>query len=202
MAQNLARKAFAFDTWSRGSSLLHALPARPKLVLTLVLLVVVGIWPLAWILFAAVLGCLLLARLPLAGVAARAALVVPFTLVFALITASTGHLPRAVALLWKSYLSALWVALLMATTPLEQVLEAARRLGAPRLVLEVMHFTWRYLGVIGAQAARMRTAALSRGAERSFEVSAASLATLFASSYARAERVHRAMAARGFGVHP
>jgi energy-coupling factor transporter transmembrane protein EcfT len=62
-----------------------------------------------------------------------------------------------------------------------------------------MQFTWRYLGVVAEQAWRMRTAALARGADRSFEVSAASLAVLFSSSYARAGRIHRAMAARNSG---
>jgi cobalt/nickel transport system permease protein len=79
------------------------------------------------------------------------------------------------------------------------VLQAAARFGAPRLLLEVMHFIWRYLGVLSQQAWRMRTAALARGASRSFEVSAASLALLLASSYARAERVHRAQLSRGGG---
>ena len=176
------------------------MPPRLKLAFTLALLVVTGVWPMAWTLFALALALLLLARLPLFAVAGRAALVLPFTLVFAALTAATGHWERALGLLWKSYLSALWVATLMATTPLESLLEAARGFGAPRLVIDVMHFTWRYLGVVGAQAARMRTAALARGAERSFEVSTASLATLFSSSYSRAERVHRAMAARGFGA--
>lgn len=143
------------------------------------------------------------ARLPLFAVAARAAVVLPFTLVFAALTAWSGDTARAAALLWKSYLSALWVCLLMGTTPLERLLEAAARLGVPRLLVDVMHFTWRYLAVISAQAWRMRTAALARGGERSFQVSASSLAVLFASSYARAERIHRAMLARGAagGLH-
>ena len=121
----------------------------------------------------------------------------PFTLIFAAVTALMGDYPRAAALLWRSYLSALWVSLLMATTPLEVVLETAARFGVPRLLVEVTHFTWRYLGVIGAQAWRLKTVALTRGGERSFHISVASLAVLFASSYARAERIHRAMLSRG-----
>jgi cobalt/nickel transport system permease protein len=190
---------FRFDAWSRGTSLLHRASPLAKLIATLVLLVVTATWPRAWTLFLLALLLMLAGRLPVGSLAARAALVLPFTAVFAALTALAGDPARAVALLWRSTLSALWVVLLMATTPLDEVLASAQRLGAPRLVVEVMHFTWRYLGVIGQQAWRMRTAALARGAERSFDVSAASLAALFASSYVRAGRIHRAMAARGAG---
>jgi cobalt/nickel transport system permease protein len=190
---------FRFDQWSRRTSLLHRLGPLTKLIAALGLLVITATWPRAWTLFGVAFVLILLSRLPVASLLARAALVLPFTVLFAALTALGGDTARAVAVLWRATLSALWVVLLMATTPLEDVLGSARRLGAPRLVLEVMHFTWRYLGVIGQQAWRMRTAALARGAGRSFEVSAASLAALFASSYARAGRIHRAMAARGAG---
>jgi cobalt/nickel transport system permease protein len=199
VAQRIASKHFAFDDWSRRSSPLHHLSPLAKLLTALALLITTSVWPQAWFLYPLAAALTLLARLPLPAVLWRAALVLPFTLLFAALTAWMGDPHRALALLWKSHLSAWWVALLMATTPLHQVLAAAGRLGAPRLVLDVMHFTWRYLGVISEQAARMRTAALARGAEKSFSVSAATLASLFTGSYARAERIHRAMLARGAG---
>lgn len=202
MAQRLAHRHFVFDEWSRRRSPLHSLDPRLKLLATLALLALTAAWPGAWQLFPLPIVLLLAARLPLSGVLGRAALVLPFTLTFALLTWWAGDPQRALLLLWRSYLSALWAALLMATTPLEDVLAAARRFGAPRLLIDVMHFTWRYLGVVSEQAARMRTAALARGADRSFEVSATSLAVLFASSYARAGRIHRALAARGAGGTP
>lgn len=199
MAQRIGRSHFVFDEWSRGRSPLHRLDPRLKLLSALALLAVTAVWPGAWRLYALAAALILFARLPLAGLAWRAALVLPFTLTFALLTWWAGDPARALTLLWRSYLSALWVGLLMGATPLDDVLHAARRLGAPRLVVDVMQFTWRYLGVVAEQAWRMRTAALARGADRSFEVSAASLAVLFSSSYARAGRIHRAMAARGAG---
>lgn len=202
MAQRVGRGHFVFDEWSRGRSPIHRLDPRLKLLAVLALLALTAAWPGAWRLFALAAVLILLARLPLAGLAWRAALVLPFTLTFALLTWWAGDPARALTLLWRSYLSALWAALLMATTPLEDVLFAARRLGAPRLLVEVIQFTWRYLGVVAEQAWRMRTAALARGAERSFDVSAASLAVLFSSSYTRAGRIHRALTARGAGVRP
>lgn len=202
MAQRVGRSHFVFDEWSRLSSPLHRLDPRLKLLSTLALLALTAVWPQAWLLYLPAAALILLARLPLPGLALRAALVLPFTLTFAALTWWTGDPHRAVTLLWRSYLSALWAALLMATTPIEDVMHAARRLGAPRLLIQVMEFTWRYLGVIAEQAWRMRTAALARGAGRSFEISAASLAVLFASSYSRAGRIHRAMSARGAGGQP
>jgi len=202
VAQRIGPRHFVFDEWSRGGSFLHRLGARWKLVLTLIALVFTSLRPEAWMAAPAAVLLALLARLPALALAWRAAAVLPFSLVFSLMSWQAGDAARAAALLWKPYVSALWVTLLMAVTPLEDVLAAAARFGAPRLLLEVMHFIWRYLGVLGEQAWRMRTAAAARGADRSFQVSAASLAVLFASSYQRAVRVHRAQLARGGGGLP
>jgi cobalt/nickel transport system permease protein len=127
----------------------------------------------------------------------RAAIVLPFTLLFSVLSWWTGDITRAWSLPLKAYLSALAVVLLMETTPVERVLAAAARLGMPRLLVDVIGFTWRYLGVLRDEAARLRNAALARGAERSFQISASSIALLFASAWNRAERIHRAMLARG-----
>jgi cobalt/nickel transport system permease protein len=197
VAQRIGPGIFVFDQWSRGRSAVHRMDPRLKVAACLGLLILTGAWSGAWTVFPLAVLIAAAGRVPIFGLARRAALVLPFTLIFAGVTAVLGDYPRAAALLWRSYLSALWVTLLMATTPLEVVLETATRFGVPKLLVEVTHFTWRYLGVIGAQAWRLKTAALTRGGERSFDVSAASLAVLFASSYARAQRIHRAMLARG-----
>ncbi|MCS7041419.1 MAG: energy-coupling factor transporter transmembrane protein EcfT [Bryobacteraceae bacterium] len=202
MAQRVGPRHFRFDEWSRGRSGLHRLDARWKLAAALALLAASSLWDRAWLL--ALLFPLLawLARLPAAALALRAALVLPFSLVFAGMSWLAGDPARALLLFWKPWVSALWAVLLMATTPLEEVLSAAARFGAPSLLLEVMHFLWRYLGVLVEQAQRLRMAALARGAERSFEISASSAAVLLASSFARASRIHRAMLARGAGGPP
>lgn len=199
VAQRIGPRHFVFDEWSRGSSVLHRMDPRWKLAATLLALVYTSLRPEAWMAAPAVLLGALAARLPVPALAWRAAAVLPFSAVFALMSWHAGDSARSAMLLWKPYVSALWVTLLMAVTPLEEVLAAAGRFGAPRLLLEVMHFIWRYLGVLAEQAWRMRTAAAARGAGRSFEVSAASLAVLFAASYQRAVRVHRAQLARGGG---
>jgi cobalt/nickel transport system permease protein len=142
------------------------------------------------------------ARIPPASLLARAAIVLPFTIPFSALSWWAGDLTRAWGFPVKSYLSALTVVLLMETTPLERVLGAAARLGMPQLLVDVIGFTWRYLGVLRDEAARLRNAALARGAERSFRISASSVALLLASSWNRAERIHRAMLARGMSGGP
>jgi len=199
VAERIGGRHFAFDEWSRGGSWLHRLDARWKLAAALAALLLTALRGEAWMAAPLPLLLALAARLPAHALAWRAAAVLPFAAVFAGMSWLAGDSTRAAALLWRPYVSALWVSLLMAATPLEEVLAAAARFGAPRLVLEVMHFIWRYLGVLSEQAWRMRTAAAARGADRSFEVSAASLAVLFAASYQRALRVHRAQLARNGG---
>jgi cobalt/nickel transport system permease protein len=139
----------------------------------------------------------LMARLPLPGVLVRAGAVLPFTLTFATITFLSGDQPRAAALVIKTYISALFVLILMGTTPLPELLDGLRRLKAPVLLLEVVNLLWRYLFVIGEQARYMRLAALARGGSFSFRRAAGAVSVLFARSIQRAEQIHRSMEARG-----
>jgi cobalt/nickel transport system permease protein len=78
--------------------------------------------------------------------------------------------------------------------------------GAPRFLLMVAQFLYRYLFVISEEAQHMHKAAQARGAtmrglagnRARFRAAAGALAVLFARSYARAGEIHRAMLARGF----
>lgn len=195
------------ERWSRRESVLHRRDPRAKIAALLIFLVIVATTGHPF--FAAgacYLGCLiavlLWARLPVRGAMARAAVVLPFTLVFALITIFGGEAQRAGMLLGKSYISALAVLVLVSTTPLPQLLRGLELLGAPRFLLMVAQFLYRYLFVISEEAQHMRVAARSRGGKGQsgsrFRAAAGALAVLFSRSYARAEAIHRAMIARGF----
>ena len=202
------------ERWSRRNSVLHRRDPRVKVAAVLIFLVVVatthGRLPAisaAWLVWL----CLATAwaRLPLGGVLARAALVLPFGLMFAAISWAGGDAERAVSLLLKSYLSAAAVLILVGTTPVPQLLHGLERSGVPVFLLMVAQFLYRYLFVISEEAQHMRTAAASRGAslrgmlahQARFRAAAGALAVLFARSYARAEEIHRAMMARGFRGH-
>jgi cobalt/nickel transport system permease protein len=197
------------ERWSRRESVLHRRDPRAKIVALLIFLVAVATTRHA---FAAAAACymallaavLLWARLPLWSALARATVVLPFTLVFAIITLAAGDAERAGLLLGKSYLSALAVLALVSTTPLPQLLRGLEMLGVPRFLLMVAQFLYRYLFIISEEAQHMRVAAASRRtaakAPRAarFRAAAGALAVLFARSYARADAIHRAMLARGF----
>ena len=199
------------ERWSRGRSPLHRRDARVKILALLSFLVVLTTTPAGrW---GAMLGYLLmlcgaaaLAGLPLKSVLPRAALVLPISATFALVSLLSGSAERAVAIPEKSFLSAVGVLLLAGTTPLPQLLQGLAGLGAPRMVVLVIQFLYRYLFVIFEQAEHMRLAARCRGGfgggRRSrFTAAAGALAVLFGRSYERAEGIHQAMLSRGFDGH-
>lgn len=195
------------EQWSRGETFLHRRDARAKLLSALALLIAVATSHdnLPWV--AGAVAALLAAgaaaaRLPFVSVARRASVVLPFCLTFAGVSLLAGDSTRAVSLVVKGYLSSLAVILLVGVTPLPDLLRGMEQMGVPRFLLMVAQFIYRYLFVISEQAQHMRLASQSRGGLRSgrggFRAAAGALAVLFARSYDRAERIHRAMIARGF----
>jgi cobalt/nickel transport system permease protein len=187
------------DHWSTRSSPLHACDPRAKLLVLLVLLIAISTTPsAAQLTFAAYAAVLFAAsvssRLPVTGLALRAALVLPFSATFAIITWWSGDPIRALALAEKSYLSGFATLLLIATTPLPAWTAALAAWHCPRSFLLILQFLYRYLFVIAGQAHRMRIAAKCRGGA----TPAAAIGVLFARSWERAEGVARAMFSRGF----
>lgn len=145
----------------------------------------------------------LLSRLPVMGLALRAAVVLPVSIAFSILSLVTGDAARAIALPLKSYLSCFAALLLIGTTSLPAILRALRAFGVPRIVLFVTQSVYRYLFVLFEQAAAMKRAASCRGGtlarHRSlFQAAAGTLAVLFGKSYDRAEGIHNAMISRGF----
>jgi cobalt/nickel transport system permease protein len=202
------------ERWSGGDSPLHRRDPRAKTVVLLVFLVVVAtthrlLTPLAALWLVLLAAATISARLPLAALLLRASLVLPFSLLFALVNWLAGDPQRALALVLKSYLSAAAVLLLVATTPIPRLLHGLEMAGVPRFLLMVTQFLYRYLFVISEEAQHMRTAATARGASARgllahgarFRAAGGALAVLFARSYGRAEEIHRAMLARGFEGH-
>jgi cobalt/nickel transport system permease protein len=198
------------ERWSRGKSILHRRDPRAKIIALLVFLLAVATTPPSAALYmpfyaAIPLAALLIARLPLGGVLRRAAVVLPFCAVFALMSAAAGDAGRAVALVEKSYLSALAVLAVAGTTPVPLVISGLGSLGAPRYLLLVIQFLYRYLFVISEQAQHMRLAARSRASAGGFRfrrwrlrAATGALTVLFARSYLRAQGTYRAMLARSF----
>jgi cobalt/nickel transport system permease protein len=196
------------ERWNRTASPLHIVDARAKFGALLAFLIAVSTTPppaqVAFAVYAVLLGvAVIVSRLPLVGLLERAALVLPFSATFAAITWWSGNPVSALALLEKSFLSGLAALLLVGTTPLPQLVGALDSLGAPRTLLLVIQFLYRYLFVISEQGQHMRLAARSRqGSGRSsasrFRAAGGALGVLFARSSERAEGIYQAMLARGF----
>ena len=84
---------------------------------------------------------------------------------------------------------------------MDDVCAALGRLGAPRVVVAQLSLTYRYLFVLGGEAARMVRAHDLRAPARrlpAFHTAGPLLGNLLVRAMARAERDHAAMRARGF----
>ncbi|MDP9054521.1 MAG: energy-coupling factor transporter transmembrane protein EcfT [Acidobacteriota bacterium] len=197
------------ERWSQGRSSLHRRHAAAKIPAALVLLISIatlehrasaacGLYALLLIAITAAAG------LPLKAILLSAAAVLPFAFCFALVTALAGDPDRALLLLTRAWLSSLTALLLIATTPMPSLIAGLEFLHAPRFLLQVMQFLYRYLVVLMEEGGAMRQASAARGGSPGallFRHSAAAAGVLFARAYARAQAIHRAMLSRGFESH-
>ncbi len=187
------------DQWSRCTSPVHSLSAHAKLASLFVILITLSLIPYPPLLIpaAVLVGITIASRLSVTALLGQAALILPFSALLALVAWLSGDPTRALALLAKSYLSALAALLFAATTPLPAWTTALQSWHVPKTLISIIQFVYRYLFVIAEEAHAMATAARARGGFR-FSAAAGALAVLFARSWQRAESVHRAMLARGY----
>lgn len=213
-----------FERYAWIVSPVHSLDARTKVLAALALVLAVVLLPPPGALELAGLVAFLAlvavaARLPLAHVLARSALVLPFVAAIALIAPLTragapltaagfasayadGGWVHAYAIAVRAWLAALAVVLLSATTPVPEMLRALRGLRVPGAMLTLLSFTYRFLGVLGAQLTSLRRALASRAPALTWRRRLRLLGhlggNLFVRTYERGERVHAAMLARGY----
>jgi len=197
------------EVWSRGTSFAHRRHPAAKIALALVLLISIATlraaqWPAACAYFVLLCGLAAAAELPVVRLLRAASVVLPFAFFFALLAALAGEPGRGAAVVVRAWLSALTTVLLMATTSHPDLLAGLEALHAPRFLIQVMQFLYRYMLVLFAEAGAMRDAAASRAGSigaLGFRRAAGAAGVLFARSWARAQATHRAMTARGFEGH-
>ncbi len=162
-----------------------------------------------------------LARLRLRFVLARATVILPFLLLAVMIPfVASGPRVDVMGLsvseegLWgawnifaKASLGVTTSIILAGTTEIAEILRGLSRLRVPAAFTAIAGFMVRYLEVIAGELRRMRIAMTARGYDPRWlwqaKPIAASAGALFIRSYERGERVHGAMAARGYsGVMP
>lgn len=194
------------ELWSRGTSFAHRRHPAAKIVVTLAFLVSIATlqpahWPLGLLYFAMLSVLTWAARLPVLRVQMAASVVLPFATVFAIFSFFAGAPEKGLAIMARSWLSAFTTVLLMSTTSQPDLLAGLEVLHAPRFLVQVMQFLYRYLLVLLEEASAMRAAASSRAGKlgsREFRRAAAAAGVLFARSWGRANSIHQAMTARGF----
>jgi cobalt/nickel transport system permease protein len=216
------------DRYLQGTSPVHRLDARVKLLATLAFVLATSVTPprvgpLA-LLGALALASLLASRIPLLEALKRSSIVLPFAGMVALslpftragetlwavqvlgwtLTLTDQGLWAFVSLLVKAWLS-VWVSsLLVATTPFPDLLAGMRALYIPDILVTLIGFTYRYLFVLVDEAMRLQTArdARSVGSGGTLlwraKVLGAMIGSLFIRSYERSERIYQAMASRGY----
>ena len=174
------------ERYQAGSSIVHNMDARLKLLLTLAYifaatLTPVGHW-LAFGLLAALLAVAVAAsRLSALLILRRSALALPFIVVAVPLlftkegdtlftlqpfgwTASEEGVTAVLTILTKSWLSVVAAIILTATTPALELLRAMRALAVPRILVATVSFMYRYLFVIAEEAQRLLRARDCRSA--------------------------------------
>lgn len=208
-----------------GKSLIHGLDPRAKLITTLsfvVLCAALPPWPPER--FAPLLGLVLvgiaLARLPWRFVLGRTLMVLPFVGVLAVFLPFTkGHtllwawdwagigvyeegLELAAGIVAKGVIAILAVSWLVFTTPFNSLLLAMRWIRAPRVVVAVLGFLFRYMDLMADESMRVARARKSRSPGRVKRWKSRStggmVGRLLLRTLDRAERVHRAMVSRAY----
>lgn len=207
MSSGHAHGGTSVEAVAAGSSPLHRLDARAK-ILGLLLLVIVaattpeGAWGAFTVFGTALIALIALGRLPVPYVAKRLTIEVPFIAAALLLVFVRGPVAGATLAL-RVTISVLAVVILSSTTPFPDLLRGFERLRAPALLVTIVALMWRYLHVIGGEVSRMRVAREARG-DRARTLLAAragvggTIAALFVRSLERGERVHLAMLSRGY----
>jgi cobalt/nickel transport system permease protein len=119
------------------------------------------------------------------------------------ISVSEAGLATFAAVSLKATIGTVSAVLLSATTTFPDVLHALERMRAPRLLVLIAGFMYRYLFVIVDETRRMRTALAARAYRPRHVLEAAAIGrvviSMFLRTFDRGERVYVAMLARGYG---
>lgn len=213
---------FSLEQLAGGDTLLHRLHPGVKLAVTgiyLLCVVSVGRYDLGrllpYLFYPAV--AMALGEIPWGMIAKRGAVALPFVLfagvsnlIFDRTTvltlgpvAVTGGLLSLITLLLRTLLCVGGVLILVAVTPFPALTAQLRRLHLPNLLVMLLEMIYRYLSVLGGEAASMVTAYRLRGNGRKWpdvRHFGAFLGQLLLRSADRAERIYHAMECRLYAL--
>ncbi len=207
------------DELGRMDTPAHRIDARAKAIVTLAFIVVVMSFPCheisaltPFLLYPIVL--LSLGRIPLRYILRKILIAAPFALVIGILNPFIDRQPLSVIGPfvvtggWVSFVSIMFrfiltvgaALTLVACTGMYRLGAGLEKIGVPRVFVVQLLFLYRYLFVVSNEAVTMmRSAALrSAGRSLSFRVYISMISHLLLRSMDRADRVYRAMIARGF----
>ncbi len=216
------------DQYKSGSSLIHRLDPRIKIIGTILFIAfATGLPPGAWVPYTFLwLGSLVVAALSRLGWSyalkrsfvalpfALAAITLPFTIVgqpiaqIGSLTISDEGSVRFLSILIKSWVSVQIALLLPATTRFTDLLWAMRELRIPKPLVGIVSFMYRYLFVFADEALRLLRARAARSAMIDNKgggslwwrgkIAGGMVGNLALRAFERSERIYDAMISRGF----
>jgi cobalt/nickel transport system permease protein len=185
----MAMHASIFDSYQAGSSLIHKLDPRVKIVITIFFILSNALIPDgAWIIFGMTWLSLVLvdklAGLQLSYLLKRSFIALPFaiaaiTVIFNIpgnslysfqvgartLTITDAGLIRFISILLRSWLSVQAAILLISTTRFPDLIHGFRHLKTPQAIVSIIAFMYRYLFVLNDELIRILRARQARSAK-------------------------------------
>ena len=196
------------DRYSRLTSPVHRLPDGWKITTALALILMVVLSPPSWIYLYAAAGIILLtgaffSRIPAGFLFRRILYFEPFFIAIAAIAIlQPDGMAKFFSIIIKSTLSLFTILLLANTTPFNRIIDMARRLRIPAIMVTVLALMYRYIFVLIDEMERISRARRSRTFVRRqpgrWLLLSTILGQLFVRSTERADRIYTAMCARGW----
>jgi cobalt/nickel transport system permease protein len=216
----MIREIYALEQLSNGDTCVHRLHSIVKLLVTTVFIVTVAsfdryaIWQLAPYIFYPTL-MMALSETPYSMLLKRFLIALPFCLFAGIANVIFDPTPAItmgaavisygmislITLIFKTYLCVMAVLILVSVTPLAEITDAMRRLKVPGIFVTIFEMTYRYIGVLFAEAYSMYIAyTLRSGGGRGIAMRdmGGFAGQLLLRSVDRADRVYNAMRCRGY----
>jgi len=196
------------DQYAKGSTLFGFDP-RVKLICTIVFVVAVAMFRQIEAIIVAgifVLGLVLASRIPLKHFAINYAMALVFIAFAAFTMLITSGPENALLIFLRISVSVMALLLLVTTTPFFKMIKAFRALHMPKLLANMIMFTYRFIFLLIDEMERMRLARKARGYSRgknlldkkAFETISATIGMVFVRSNIRANNIYDALLSRGY----
>jgi len=178
------------DPYRERDSAIHALDARLKLVVAVVMMLIISVTPItSWeahaLYVAALMALTALSRVSLRHILGRSMIVLPFVLMAAIglpfvregaaiasvqlpwtrVTVTDVGMLRFATVMVRGWLSLLVAVVLVSTTPFVEIARALRLLGVPDILTSVIMLMYRYIFVLVDEAQRLMRAREARSTE-------------------------------------